>query len=97
MCVRSYGAAASSCIIRVFWRKWKNTRLPSASCATRRRTMRSEKPTVRAQFEAIMKGVEQEAIEAAQTLGFQVKSKQKLLADIEREQDYWREQYLWDA
>jgi hypothetical protein len=50
----------------------------------------SKPTTVRQQFEKIVESIEQEAVAAAETLGFGVKSKRDLLADLKSELNFWQ-------
>jgi hypothetical protein len=52
--------------------------------------------TVRQQFDAIIERVEEEALAAARTLGFECKSKPKLLASLKHELAFWKKEYCWD-
>ena len=52
--------------------------------------------SARQQFDAIIEGVQQEATAAALALGFECKSKQKLVAALKRELDYWEREWCFD-
>lgn len=52
--------------------------------------------TVRRQFDAIIEGIEQEAINAAHTLGFKFKSKCRLATAVDREFTRWAKRYQWE-
>jgi hypothetical protein len=52
--------------------------------------------TARQQFDAIIEGVQQEALAAALALGFKCKSRQKLVAALKRELAFWKEEYCWE-
>ena len=55
----------------------------------------SKDSTVREQFEKMVESIEQEAVAAARTLGFAVKSKRDLLADLRSELNFWHAHYRW--
>jgi hypothetical protein len=52
--------------------------------------------TTRRQFDAIIEGIEQEAIAAAGTLGLTAKSKESLLKALYRELDYWEREWCFE-
>ncbi len=55
----------------------------------------SKETKLREQFETIVESIEQEAVAAARTLGFAVKSKRDLLADLRSELNVWHTHYRW--
>jgi hypothetical protein len=52
--------------------------------------------TARQQFDAIIESVQREALAAALALGFECKSRQKLVAALKREVRFWKEEYCWE-
>jgi hypothetical protein len=52
--------------------------------------------TAHQQFDAIIESVQQEALAAALALGFECKSRRKLVAALKQEVVFWKDEYCWE-